>query len=397
MCQIYAKCTKQVRRDPIMAILRVIFRTSRHHRTANCTRHIVKKSRLGLGTHFFKKTIDARHFFSLRAVYCCGSQCKLDQLRLGVELVHAFVLQVAVFASVGLCFRFDSSFWSSLFTTFVLHFLNLSPSFGCWFSSSLDICLPLVTCHTCPYPQSYLPTGARAFTQADFCSHYLLACLLVALCGQMVDFGSCVFVTRMIGLFTATSWLLVICLFVSLSHLKGVLHPHSVIFGYLFGCFPHLVAVGKKGDWADPWQKKGNSPPVRREHIPRYCWSANSCNTQRLRDLSSLVGVCPSTLSVNNDILITMDGLTIVMHQSQAMLHGGNLPRSFPMWSNTCPTPRKADLPAGGPHFKVDIRASASSALHGELRKQNWGIYINTTADSSQPTKHEGSWRLYVL
>ena len=126
-------------------------------------------------------------------MYCCGSQRKLDQLRIGVELVHAFVLQVA-----GLCFRFNSSFWSSLFTTLVLHLLNLSPGFGCCFPSSLDISLPLVTCHTCPYPQSYLPTGARAFTQGNFCSHYLLACLLVALGGRMVDFGS------------------------------GMLHPHSV-------------------------------------------------------------------------------------------------------------------------------------------------------------------------
>lgn len=158
-------------------------------------------------------------------------------------------------------------FWSSLFTTLVLHLLNLSPGFGCWFPSSLDICLPSVTCHTCPYPQSYLPTGA-----GDFCSHYLLACLLVALGGRMVDFGSCVFVTRITCLFTATSWLLVICPFVSLSHLKGMFHPHfgvyaGVIFRYLFGCFPHLVAVGeKKGYRPDPWQKKGNSPGGKGTH-----------------------------------------------------------------------------------------------------------------------------------
>ena len=144
-------------------------------------------------------------------MYCCGSQRKLDQLRIGVELVHAFVLQVA-----GLCFRFNSSFWSSLFTTLVLHLLNLSPGFGCCFPSSLDISLPLVTCHTCPYPQSYLPTGARAFTQGNFCSHYLLACLLVALGGRMVDFGSCVFVTRITCLFMPLhDFFLPFCVFVT--------------------------------------------------------------------------------------------------------------------------------------------------------------------------------------
>ena len=79
------------------------------------------------------------------------------------------------------------------------------------------------------------------------------------------------------------------------------------------------------------------------------------------------------------------------MRQSQAMLHGGESAKVFPNVIQHMSNPRKADLPAGGPHFKVDIRASASSALHGELRKQNWGIYINTTADSSQPTKQEGS------
>ena len=44
-------------------------------------------------------------------------------------------------------------------------------------------------------------------------------------------------------------------------------------------------------------------------------------------------------------------------------------------------SPKKFDLAAGGPHFKVDIRASASSALHGELRTQP------LTARSRQNTK----------
>ena len=122
-------------------------RTSRHHRAANCTRHIAKKIMFGNWNAIFFKTRDARRVFFLRAVYsCCGSQCNLDvcalvlvgvstflglclavsalvSLYLFLAWLHfsfalfsgwlpllPFVLQVAVFACFGLCFPFDSSF-----------------------------------------------------------------------------------------------------------------------------------------------------------------------------------------------------------------------------------------------------------------------------------------------
>ena len=152
---------------------------------------------------------------------------------------------------------------------------------------------------------------------------------------------------------------------------KIMFHAHSV-WGLRWCNF--WVSVWMFPPLSSSWNERLMGSPRGKGNIPRHCWSANSCTSQHLRD--SLKGNFLFDF-VHQHYQSTMRSWLVWM-----------ISRCYPSvpvnvaWGqcDPCPTPQKRWPPGwGGPHFKVDIRASALSALHGELRK-----VFTSTANSSQ-------------